>query len=118
MVENPNEDTEPHVQRLFVGSYRETGMWSSDLLARGLVSKPYTSYLPASFYFMKIFKIVLGVIFLISFLFQIINLSQPTSGTNEEYAIRNGTSIAVSGVIGALLLYSAFKKKKEEVTTK
>lgn len=26
MVENPNEDTEPRVQRLFVGSYRETGM--------------------------------------------------------------------------------------------
>ena len=35
MVENPDEDTEPHVQRLFIGSYRETGMWSQDLASVG-----------------------------------------------------------------------------------
>lgn len=26
MDENPDKDTEPHVQQLFIGSYRETGM--------------------------------------------------------------------------------------------
>lgn len=31
MVANPNEDSELYVRRLFVGSYRETGMWSQDL---------------------------------------------------------------------------------------
>jgi len=36
MVENPNEDTEPHVQRLFVGSYRETGMGTQVLASVGL----------------------------------------------------------------------------------
>lgn len=29
------EDTEPHVQRLFHGSYRETGMWPQGLASVG-----------------------------------------------------------------------------------
>jgi|GEM_PF-1483198 hypothetical protein len=36
MVENPNEDTEPRVQRLFVGSYLERGMWPQGLAGAGL----------------------------------------------------------------------------------
>lgn len=35
MVENPNEDTEPRVQQLFVGSYRETGMGPQGLAGAG-----------------------------------------------------------------------------------
>lgn len=43
MVLKPNEDTEPHVQRLFVGSYRETGMGSQDPAGVGLcVLRPAT----------------------------------------------------------------------------
>lgn len=38
MAQSPDEDTEPHVQRLFIGPYRETCMGSQDLkLAWGLV---------------------------------------------------------------------------------
>ena len=36
MVLNPNEDTELHVQQLFVGSYRETGMGPQGLAGVGL----------------------------------------------------------------------------------
>ncbi len=47
----PNEDTEPRVQQLFVGSYRETGMWSQDLAGAGFcVSTLRTSLLSASFF--------------------------------------------------------------------
>jgi len=42
MAQRPLEDTEPHVQRLFQGPYRETGMGSQDLkLAWGLVLMPH-----------------------------------------------------------------------------
>lgn len=36
MVANPIPDTEPRVQRLLVGSYRKTGMWSQGLAGVGL----------------------------------------------------------------------------------
>lgn len=45
MVEKPNEDTEPHVQQLFVGSYRETGMGP-----QGLAGVWFCVYLHASYY--------------------------------------------------------------------
>ncbi len=35
MAEKPDEDTEPHVQRLFIGSYRETGMEPQGLAGVG-----------------------------------------------------------------------------------
>lgn len=45
------EDTEPHVQRLFHGSYRETGMGPQGPASVGLsVSIPHTSLLSASFF--------------------------------------------------------------------
>ena len=45
MVENPDEDTEPHVQRLFIGSYRETGMEPQGLAGVGFCAS--TPALPA-----------------------------------------------------------------------
>lgn len=36
MAQRPDEDTEPSVQRLFIGPYRETGMGSQDLASGGL----------------------------------------------------------------------------------
>lgn len=49
MVENPDEDTEPHVQRLFIGSYRETGMWSQDLASVGFSVPALATYWVAIF---------------------------------------------------------------------
>lgn len=41
MVGKPNEDTEPRVQRLFVGSYRETGMGPQGLAGAGFCVSTY-----------------------------------------------------------------------------
>jgi len=37
MAGKPDEDTEPRVQRLFIGSYSERNMWPQGQLARGFV---------------------------------------------------------------------------------
>lgn len=36
IAKRPDEDTEPRVQQLFIGPYRETGMGSQDLASAGL----------------------------------------------------------------------------------
>jgi len=58
MVANPMEDTEPHVQSLFHGSYRETCMESQDSAGVGL-----SVYAPPSFTRLIIFmdKYMIGV---------------------------------------------------------
>ena len=52
MVENPDEDTEPHVQRLFIGSYRETGMWLQGLASVGFCVPALATYW-GSYFFMN-----------------------------------------------------------------
>lgn len=52
------EDTEPRVQRLFHGLYRETGIGSQDLAGAGF-SVPHASSYQLAFYFMKKYLIVL-----------------------------------------------------------
>lgn len=45
MVSKPNEDTEPRVQRLFVGSYPERGMEPQGSAGAGLsVVRPHQPY--------------------------------------------------------------------------
>lgn len=43
MAQKPNKDTEPRVQQLFVGSYRETDMGSQDLASAGFSVSTLTS---------------------------------------------------------------------------
>lgn len=56
MVEKPNHDTEPRVQQLVIGSYRETGMRSQDLSWRGVLCayiELFASYYQLAFYLWK-----------------------------------------------------------------
>ena len=46
MAGNPNDDTEPHVQQLVIGSYRETGMGPQGLAGVGFCV--YTPLTPAT----------------------------------------------------------------------
>ena len=40
----PDEDTEPCVQRLFIGPYQETGMGSQDLASAGFCVGKFWAY--------------------------------------------------------------------------
>jgi len=62
---------------------------------------------------MKNLKGVLGLLFLISFFWQlfqvIVSPAGPSLGSDAEFAIRTGTSLAVSLVLGVWLLRSSLK---------
>lgn len=117
MVANPNEDTDPRVSVLFVGSYLETGMGPQGPAGVGF-SVARASHYQLAFYFMNKFKRGLkgglGILFLISFCAQLLNASSAdlsASADMEQFAIRTGTSIGLSLILGILLLRSALKKK-------
>ena len=59
MVRNPNEDTEPRVQQLFVGSYRETGMGPQGLAGAGFSVSlyPHRQLLNSWIFYLKIWQI-------------------------------------------------------------
>ena len=46
MAQRPDEDTEPRVQQLFIGPYRETGMGSQDLAGAGLCVSRHNKLMP------------------------------------------------------------------------
>lgn len=50
MVKRPNEDTEPRVQRLFVGLYLETDIGSQDLAGVGFCVYTHASNYQLVFY--------------------------------------------------------------------
>lgn len=70
---------------------------------------------------MKNFKGILGLIFILSFFWQLFNVisspAEPSFGSDSEFAIRTGTTLAVSLVLGVLLLRSEFKKGKKNIDT-
>lgn len=62
---------------------------------------------------MKNLKGIVGLLFLLSFcyqLFEVFSTNSPSMANQEEFAIRVGTSLAVSLVLGILLIRSALKK--------
>jgi len=65
-------------------------------------------------------KGVLGLLFILSFFWQLFNaISSPPEisfGSDAEFAIRVGTSLAVSLVLGIWLLRSSFKKNKKNMS--
>ena len=75
---NPNEDTEPRVQQLFVGSYRETGMGPQGLAGAGFSVSvyPFASYLTAGFLFKNMANIFFITLF-ISIIALIVGLVKP-----------------------------------------